>query len=180
MTAHVFSWPPARLRHVRVGVGSSRALINSHSGRLAAWPNQRSLLYTSSFGILLRQRMVYNLCALRVECGRCCHCQRPPTSFRRLLVQVVYRNSRTKLSALLPGRPCSLYATIFHAAAKDRIAGEIIPASDLLSALAVYDKHRAEVLEFFNILQGLNIKQHVRRASWSGNWNSDQILDWVI
>ncbi len=37
----------------------------------------------------------------------CCQYQRPPTSFRRLLVQAMSRNPRVKLSALLPSRPCS-------------------------------------------------------------------------
>ncbi len=39
VVAHVFSWPPARLRHLRGGVGRSRSLISSSSGRPAAWPN---------------------------------------------------------------------------------------------------------------------------------------------
>ncbi len=47
VVAHVFSLPPARLRHVRGGVGRRRSLISSPSGRLAA----------------------HSLCALRVECG---------------------------------------------------------------------------------------------------------------
>ncbi len=50
VVTHVFSWPPARLRHVRGGVGKRRSLISSPSGRLAAWPNQRRLLCTSSAG----------------------------------------------------------------------------------------------------------------------------------
>ncbi len=41
-----------------------------------------------------------------------------------LLVQAMSRNSRVKWIVLLPGRPCPLCATIFYAAAKDRIAGE--------------------------------------------------------
>ncbi len=36
VVAHVFSWPPVRLRHVRGGVGRRRSLISSPSGRLAA------------------------------------------------------------------------------------------------------------------------------------------------
>ncbi len=68
-------------------------------------------------------RMARHLCASRVEFGGCCHYQRPPTSFRRLLVQAASRNRRAKSSALLPGSPCPLYATIFHAVTKDRIAG---------------------------------------------------------
>ncbi len=55
VVAHVFSWPPARLRRVRGGVGRRRSLISSPSGRLAACPNQRSLLRTSSAGMLVRQ-----------------------------------------------------------------------------------------------------------------------------
>ncbi len=56
VVAHVFSWPPARLRHMRGGVGRRISLISSPSGRLAACPNQRSLLCTSSVGMLVRQR----------------------------------------------------------------------------------------------------------------------------
>ncbi len=48
VVAHVFSWTPARLRHVRGGVGRRRSLISSPSGRLGACPNQQSLLCTSS------------------------------------------------------------------------------------------------------------------------------------
>ncbi len=36
VVAHVFSWPPARLRHVRGCVGRRRSLISSPWGRLAA------------------------------------------------------------------------------------------------------------------------------------------------
>ncbi len=46
--AHVFSWLPARLRG---GVRRRRSLISSLLGR-----NQRSLLSTSSAGMLVRQR----------------------------------------------------------------------------------------------------------------------------
>ncbi len=123
VVAHAFSLPPARLRHVRGGVGRRRSLISSPSGRLAACPNQRSLLCTSKGGDAV-PRMAHSLCALRVECGGCCHCQRTPTSFHRLLVQATSRSRRVKLNALLPGRPYPLYATIFHAATKDRIADE--------------------------------------------------------
>ncbi len=55
VVAHVSSWPPARLRHVRGRVGRKRSLISSPPGRLAAWPNQRSLC-TSSAGMLVGQR----------------------------------------------------------------------------------------------------------------------------
>ncbi len=47
VVVHVFSWPPARLHHVRGGVGR-RSLISSPSGR-------RRFLCTSSAGILVRQ-----------------------------------------------------------------------------------------------------------------------------
>ncbi len=63
-------------------------------------------------------RMTHNLCALRVEYGRCCYCQRPPTSFRRLLVRAMSRNRRAKSSAPFTARPCPMYATIFHATTK--------------------------------------------------------------
>ncbi len=56
VVAHVFSCPPACLRHVRGGVGRRRSLISSPSGRLAACPNQRGLLCTSSVGNPVRQR----------------------------------------------------------------------------------------------------------------------------
>ncbi len=46
-------------------------------------------------------------------------------------------------NAPLPGRLYSLYATIFHAATKGRIAGtsKIKPASDLVGAVAACDGH---------------------------------------
>ncbi len=56
VVAHVFRWPPVRSRNVRGGVGRRRSLISSPSGRLEAWPNQRSLLCTSSASILVGQR----------------------------------------------------------------------------------------------------------------------------
>ncbi len=37
--------------------------------------------------------------------------------------------------------------------------GKINPVSDLLGALAVCDEHRAQVIEFVNIIQGLAIKR---------------------
>ncbi len=52
--ALVFSRPPIRLRHMRGGVGRCRPLISSHSGRLAAWLNQRNFLCTNSAGIHVR------------------------------------------------------------------------------------------------------------------------------
>ncbi len=36
VVAHISSWPPARLRHVRGGVGRRRSLFSSPSGRLVA------------------------------------------------------------------------------------------------------------------------------------------------
>ncbi len=54
VVARVFSWPPARLRHVRGGVAKRRPLISSPSGRLAAYQNHRSLLCTSNVGLLVR------------------------------------------------------------------------------------------------------------------------------
>ncbi len=44
---HVFSWPPAHFRHERSSAGKMRSLISSPSGRLAAWPNQRSLVWSN-------------------------------------------------------------------------------------------------------------------------------------
>ncbi len=38
-------------------------------------------------------------------------------------------------------------------------AGKINPDSDLFGALAIFGEHRADVLEFVNILLGLTIKQ---------------------
>ncbi len=70
----------------------------------------------------LRQVNIFSLEC--VECGRFCHCRRPPTSFRWLLVQAISRNRRAKSSAPLSGRPCPLYATIFHTEAKGKIIGE--------------------------------------------------------
>ncbi len=61
VVAHVFSWPPARLRHARGGVGRRTSLISSPSGRLAAWANQQSLLCTSSAGMRAFHR--YSFCS---------------------------------------------------------------------------------------------------------------------
>ncbi len=55
VVAHVFSFPQARLRHMRGSVGRRTSLVSSPSGRLAAWLNQRSLLCTSSAGMRVRQ-----------------------------------------------------------------------------------------------------------------------------
>ncbi len=63
-------------------------------------------------------------CALRVECGGCFHYHRPQASFPRLLVQTMSRNRRNNLSAQQRVRLCPLHANIFHAATKDRNAGE--------------------------------------------------------
>ncbi len=63
VVAHVFSWPPVRLRHVRGGVGKSGSLINSPPGRLAAWPNQWNLLWTICVVILMRRRRWYAISA---------------------------------------------------------------------------------------------------------------------
>ncbi len=75
--AHAFSWPPAHLRHVRGGVGRRRFLISSPSGRLAAWPNEQCWYTCKAEAAAAVPRMAHSLCALRVECGGCCHCQRP-------------------------------------------------------------------------------------------------------
>ncbi len=52
----------------------------------------------------------------RVGCGGCCHCQRQLVSFRWPPVLSTYRNRRTESIAPLPGRPCVVYSTMFHAA----------------------------------------------------------------
>ncbi len=56
VVAHVLSWPPTRLRHVRGGVGRKRTMISSPSGRLATCPNLWSILCTSNAGMLASQR----------------------------------------------------------------------------------------------------------------------------
>ncbi len=97
-TAHVFSWPPARLRHVRGGVGRRRSSISSLSGHLAAWPNKQSLLCTSSANILIRQRrrrvdpkkpfggLSYRPCLATAEQNRAHYCLVDPALYtqRRL------------------------------------------------------------------------------------------------
>ncbi len=57
--ARLFSWSLARFRQDRGGAGKRRPLISS--GRLAAWQNQRSLLWPGCAGMLVRWR-------------RCCSC----------------------------------------------------------------------------------------------------------
>ncbi len=119
------------------------------------------LAYMQGRGGAAVPRMARNFCALLEEWGGYCHCQRPPTSFHRLLVLATSRNRRAESSAPLPGRPCSLDATIFQTLSKTGLKGReckpstINHASDLLDAMAVCDEHRAEVLEFVNNLQRL-------------------------
>ncbi len=164
VVAHVFSWPPARLRHVQGGVGRRMFLISSPSGRLAACPNQRSLLCTSSAGMLVRQRRRRSSTD-GTQSPRLTRRMRrmlslSKTSFRLLLVLAMTRNRRAKSSALLPGRPCPLYVAIYHDATKNRnaVTSKIYPASDLFSALSVGGAHRADVFQFVKILQGLTVK----------------------
>ncbi len=98
--AHVFSWPPARLRHVRGGVGRRRSLISSpsdvlqHDQTSGAFSARAVLVYSWGRAGDAIPWMAHSLCALNVECGGCCHFQRPPTFFRRLLVQAMSRNLR--------------------------------------------------------------------------------------
>ncbi len=107
--AHAFSWPPVRLRHVRSGVGRSISLISSPSGRLAAWPNHRSLLCTSRGGILerwwQRRSSTNGTQFLRLTCRTRWMLSLSKTSSIRLLVS---GNRRAKSSAPLPCRPCPL------------------------------------------------------------------------
>ncbi len=74
----VFSWPPLRLRG---GVGRRRSLISLPSGRLAACPNQRSLLCTSGAAAPRMARI------LRVECSGG---PLPKFSYWPLTVPVIY------------------------------------------------------------------------------------------
>ncbi len=74
-----------------------------------------------------------NLCASRVECVGCCHCQRPINP-----APCEQRYFRPQLKTGLRARECG--------------TSKIKPASDLFGVLAVCDEHRAEVLEFANIL----------------------------
>ncbi len=59
---YVCSWPSARIRKERGGVGRSRSLISSLSGLHAFWPKQRSLLWRSCASMLTHdQRRVFCL-----------------------------------------------------------------------------------------------------------------------
>ncbi len=53
VVAHVFSWPPAGLCHVRGGVGRRRSLISPPSGRLAACPNHIGCCFWSHYWFFL-------------------------------------------------------------------------------------------------------------------------------
>ncbi len=124
VVAHVFTWPPAR----QGGVGRRKSLISLPSGRLSAYPNQRSLLCTSSAWMLVRQRRRRSSTdgtqSLRLTCRMRRMLPLSKTSNIPPSATLTGHVSRVKLSTLLPGRPCLLYATIFHATIKDRIAGE--------------------------------------------------------
>ncbi len=98
------------------------------SRRLAVWRGAVGLP-TSSAGLQFacstcEAAWACNLFIIRVKCVGCCHGQRPPPSFHRLLAQAMSHSRRPKSSIALPGRPCTLYATIFHTVTKDRVAGE--------------------------------------------------------
>ncbi len=92
----------------------------------------------------------------RDECSEYCSCQRLPASFRRPLTLVTFRNRWTESIDPMSGRPCPLYATIFHHATKDRIIDERIRNGHFWSLCA---EHRTEVLERVNLLQWLTIMQ---------------------
>ncbi len=69
------------------------------------------------------------------------HFQRPPAFFRRPPVLATFRNRGAESIALLPGRPCPLYATIFRERPKTELqmrecgTGESIRVSDFFCAL---------------------------------------------
>ncbi len=96
----VGSWPPAHFRHERGGAGKMTYLISSSSGRLAAWPNQWSLLWTSCDYMLLRQRRRRTSAAdaqsLRLTCG----IQRMVSLWKivSILSWATFRNLRAELS----------------------------------------------------------------------------------
>ncbi len=69
---------------------------------------------------------------------------------------------RPCLATVEQNRPCPLYVPRPKTGLRAREFGtsKINPSSDLLGALAVYDEHRAELLEFVNTLPLLTIKQY--------------------
>ncbi len=95
-------------------------------------PNQRSVLCTSSAGILVRQRLRRS----STDGTQSLHLT------RRMWRMLSLSKTSNILSSVRECRP-----------------SKINPASDLPSALAVCSEHRAEVLEFVNIFQGLTIRQ---------------------
>ncbi len=56
-----FQWLPVRLCHIRCGTGKRRLLISSPSGRFAAWPNLRSLLWATCGSIQVRRKQPFQL-----------------------------------------------------------------------------------------------------------------------
>ncbi len=100
---------------------STRTQFRSLSGRLATWLKIVQLSLDCA-GIHLTWRQSHkSTVGASLTCGGCCHCQRPPTSFRELLVQATYRIRKVERSALPPGSHSLLYATIFHVTTNDRI-----------------------------------------------------------
>ncbi len=92
-----------------------------------SWPNQWKLLWTNCTGIKVwwRRRcsstvMVHNL-SFTFKMRRTLSLSKI-TIFSP--VAPTGRFPQLESNAPLPGRPCSLYATTFHAATKDRVAGE--------------------------------------------------------
>ncbi len=155
VVAHVFSRPLVCLCHVRGDVVRSRTLFSSPLGRLSSSSYQRHLLCTSSVRIHVSQgaavpRMARNLYGSLVECGKCCHCQGPPTSLRRLLVQTMSRNGGIKSRA--PVRVERNFTSRPKRGVQPRECGTgtIYPASDLLNALVVCDEHLISNLRRFS------------------------------
>ncbi len=132
VVAHVFSWLVcATCEAVWEGEGPWLAHLRyvlQHVQTIGAFLARAVLAYLKGRGGDAVPRMAHNLCALRIECGGFCHCQRLWTSFRRLHVQDTSHNRKAKSGALLPDVPCPLHAKIFPTSTKDRSIPMSIPS----------------------------------------------------
>ncbi len=121
--AHVFSWPPVHL-WAEVGLDYSTVGTSCRVTKSAEPSLHKQCRYTCKSEAAPQFHRWHAMFVAFVSNSVDAVIARPPTSFRRLLVQAMSRNRRAGWNAPLPGRPCPVYATIFHAATKDRIAGE--------------------------------------------------------
>ncbi len=124
VVAHVFSYLGYFMTRTRWCGQKEVACQLTRRRTSRSVPHQRSLFVRDvpvyKKGIVVGPQLVQSLRVSRVKFTECSHCQRPLASFCRWVVLAMSRVDRAELNAPLPGRPYSLYATIFYTANEDK------------------------------------------------------------